>query len=504
MRHPLSHASTPIEPEAAEAAPRQEWPADAPPPPPPELPEPPPITFGIARPARLLGIAWAVSVPAVLWSHIKFSNPVAVVIVAGGVLLGVGLATGLAWGAFHALKRSRNAASGVFGGLACAGLACNVLLGVFMSLAAGALREIDRGPGTVRSQLKQELAIAKKVAREELVKVQDEGVKGLLKETPAPTMEPAPVAPDLVLNTMSEKEPEQAPAAAPAAEIAANAPAAVAEQAPQVAVAPKTEQPKPAAQPKPVAKVAAKPAPKPAVKPAPVASAPKPQVNVPQRGISVRKAGSAMPEPVVATIDEATVDRVAYEAAVSVQERVDKASKRYADSAMRLTSMRDPLLYHSLTEFRDFRRVLDQHRTDAEALREAVVTAAGQMQTRLSQAGVPVPVIERHVSMAFPADVSEASAEFHDAYLAWLDARERRAMILETSLGRWKYNAGTRQLWLADDGVRSACESAFDSVKASSSVLASKREQAEELGITTRASEMRSQAGRFAGENAGG
>ena len=65
----------------AEAAQRQEWPADAPPPPTPELPEPPPITFGIARPARLLGIAWAVSVPAVLWSHIKFSNPVAVVIV---------------------------------------------------------------------------------------------------------------------------------------------------------------------------------------------------------------------------------------------------------------------------------------------------------------------------------------------------------------------------------------------------------------------------------------
>lgn len=501
MRHPLSHASTPIEPEAAEAAPRQEWPADAPPPPTPELPEPPPITFGIARPARLLGIAWAVSVPAVLWSHIKFSNPVAVVVVAGGVLAGVGIATGLAWGAFHALKRSRNAASGIFGGLACVGLACNVLLGVFMSLAAGALREIDRGPGTVRTQLKQELAIAKKVAREELVKVQDEGVKGLLKETPAPTMEPAPVSPDLVLTTPSEKEPEQAPSAAQAVEIAANAPAEVAQPAPQVAAAhePEQEQPKPVAKPKAVVKTAAKPAPK----PTPVASAPKPQVNVPQRGISVRKAGSAMPEPVVATIDEATVDRVAYEAAVSVQDRVDKASRRYADSALRLTSMRDPLLYHSQTEFRDFRRALDQHRTDAEALREAVVTAAGQMQTRLSQAGVPVPVIERHVSMAFPADVSEASAEFHDAYLAWLDARERRAMILETSLGRWKYNAGTKQLWLADDGVRSACESAFDSVKASSSVLASKREQAEELGITTRASEMRSQVGRFAGENAG-
>ncbi len=353
----------------------------------------------------------------------------------------------------------------------------------------------------MRSQLKQELAIAKKVAREELVKVQDEGVKGLLKETPAPapTMTPAPVSPDLVLSTMSEKEPESA--AAPAVEIAANAHADVAAPAPQVAVVPepRKELPKPATKAKPVAKAAAKPA----AKPTPVANAPKPQVNVPQRGISVRKAGSALPEPVVATIDEATVDRVAYDAAVSVQERVDKASKRYADSAMRLTSMRDPLLYHSLTEFRDFRRALDQHRTDAEALREAVTTAAGQMQTRLSQAGVPVPVIERHVSMAFPADVSEASAEFHDAYLAWLDARERRAMILETSLGRWKYNAGTKQLWLADDGVRTACESAFDSVKASSSVLASKREQAEEMGITTRASEMRSQSGRFAGENAG-
>ncbi len=141
MRHPLSHASTPIEPEAAEAAPRQEWPTNEPPPPPPEMPEPGPISFSIARPARLLGIAWAVSVPAVLWSHIKFSNPLAVVIVAGGVLAGVGLATGLAWGAFHAMKRSRNAASGIFGGLACLGLTCNVLLGVFMSLAAGAARD---------------------------------------------------------------------------------------------------------------------------------------------------------------------------------------------------------------------------------------------------------------------------------------------------------------------------------------------------------------------------
>ncbi|MFO0832194.1 MAG: hypothetical protein U0637_10150 [Phycisphaerales bacterium] len=515
MRHPLSHASTPIEPqESAGAAAREEWPTNVPPPPPPPMPEQPPVSFSIARPARLLGIAWAVSVPAVLWSHVKFSNPVAVVVVAGGILLGLGLATALAWALFMSLKRSRNAAAVTFGGLACAGLAVNVLVGVFMSLAAGALREIDQGPGTVKAQIRQELAIAKKVAAEEIGKAHEEGVKGLLKDRPSggPAGEAAPVAPGLVLGPTGDgaATPQDTPptgatpgqGAEHAAEVhagGATGAAAGATQPPSVdttPVAPTAPGAAAASAPQAAPRaVGVKPASKPVAKPVV-----KPQVNVPQRGISVRKPGSKMPEPVVATIDDATIDRVAYDAAVAVQERVDKASRRYADSALRLSTLRDPLLYHSQAEFREFRRALDQHRTDAEALRDAVVTASGQMQSRLSQAGVPAAQADRHVAMAFPREITDASAEFHNAYLVWLDAREHRAMVLETALGRWKYNADTRQLWLADDGVRSACESAFDSVRASATMLTAKREVAEELGIPTKASEMRAQSGRFANE----
>jgi hypothetical protein len=467
------------------------------------MPEEAPPTFSIARPARLLGIAWSVSVPAVLWSHVKFSNPIAAVTVAGGVLVGVGLALALAWVAFYAFRRSRNAAAVAFGGLACVGLGVNVLVGVFMTLASGALREIDRGPGTVQAQIRQELSHVKQAAKEEIAKAQDEGVKGLLKEQAV--AEIAPIAPDLVLGPPGEqeqkpaaqpaasavavKQSEPTPSAAPAHEVAANAHA-------DVSPAPKPESAKAAASPKPA---------KPAATVANTAKThstaqPKPQVNVPQRGISVRKPGSNLPEPVVATIDDATVDRLAYDAAKAIQDKLDRAARRYADSALRLSTMRDPLLFHSQVEFREFRRALDQHRADAEALREGVVTAGYQMQTRLSQAGVPTPQTIRHVSMAFPVDITEASAGFHDAYLEWLNARERRAMVLETSLGRWKYNSDSKQLWLADDGVRSACESAFDGVRASSSMLAVKRGQAEELGIPTRASELREQASRVAGE----
>ncbi len=476
MQHPLSHASKPIEPQEGQGGPRDEWPTNVPPPPTPPMPDQGPITFAIARPARLLGIAWGISVPAVLWTHVKFTNPIAAVVVAGGVLLGVGLATVLAWTMFFAFKRSRNAATVMFGGLACLGLCVNVLVGVFMSLASGALREINHGPGTVQAQIKQEISHAKMVAAEEIVKAKSEGVKGLLKD------QPAPVSPDLVLNPLGEGETKPTPAPETSAPAHAEA-------------APPAEHPVPQPPaPRPVKTVATRPVAVPVVKP---------QVNVPQRGISVRKPGSKMPEPVIATIDEDTVDRVALDAALGVQERLDKAAKRYADSALRLSTARDPLLYHSPMEFKDFHRALEQHRADAQALRDAVVTAAGQMQMRLSQAGVPTPQIERHVSMAFPQSITEASMEFHDAYLAWLDARDRRAVTLEASLGRWRYNPDTKQLWLADDYVRAACEGAFDGVRASSTMLAAKREQAEAMGVPTRASQLRDGMSRVAGEPGG-
>ncbi len=453
------------------AASHEEWPEHEAPPVPP-MPETPPAAFGIARPARLLGIAWAVSVPAVLWSHLKTSTPLTFIMLGFGILAALGVAALIAWIAFHLLRRSRAAASGIFGGLASIGLAANVLLGVFLALASGALRDIDRG--NLRTQLHQELAQAKTIASEEIVKAKRDGLKGVLTEKPVikrpiDTDAPAPI-----------NVPELSP---PPTRAESSTPART-----ETAVASTTQPP-------------AKATPKVVIKPSQPPKA-QPQVAVPQRGVSVRKSGTVAPAA-GASMDQETLNRITEQSRTFVLERLEKATRRYARSAVALSHMRDPLLYTSPSEFREFRRLMQEHFVDAEALHDSIAGAPAAMRNRLSLAGVPTPRIDRQVELAFPNEVIEADTQFRQAYLGWLCAREDRARVLEDSIGRWKFDQPTKQLWLADDGVRSSCENAFEVLRVSRTTLGSKRRQAEDLGIPTRLQDMTNGASRVASEAEG-
>ena len=451
----------------------EQWPIHGAPPPPP-LPDEGPTPFGMARPARLLGIAWALSVPAVLWSHVKFDNPITIAIV--GASIGVALLAGviISWIAFRALNRSRAAASGIFGGLASIGLAANILFGVFTTLAADALREVNQRPTGLQAQLGQELLQAKIIAANELARARKEGFSGVLKH-----IDPAPAP---VVAVLATPAPAPAPSAPVDQTLAANGTAQVSSPSAVVAAA----------------------APKAETVVTPRAPKPKPQLVVPPRGVSVRMPGTAPAKPVVQPLNPDTMERLALQAFGQAQERIDRATRRYAESAIALSQLRDPLLYAREVEFTEFRRALDEHYLHAAALREAYAQAPAVMRNRLSLAGVPSIQIDPAVNAAFTIQAVCAGVEFRDAYLDWLAAREARAMVLESSLGRWKYNAANQQLWMADDWVRTACEGAFDVLRASNQTLAAKREQAEMFGIPTRLQDMTQGESRLANEDEGG
>jgi hypothetical protein len=47
--------------------------------------------------------------------------------------------------------------------------------------------------------------------------------------------------------------------------------------------------------------------------------------------------------------------------------------------------------------------------------------------------------------------------------------------VLREYMGRWKYDATTQELWLADDQVRDQCQDAFDDVRVASLAFANLR-----------------------------